>query len=108
MAIRFLEKKFPYLRKKYPKLGTLLLSGAIMWLSKFIRFYIFGINIARGSFCAIYHPHSTTFKSRKFSKFFLSVDSSASSEPDFSMITLFKDHDVRSVDQGESETTKKL
>ena len=69
------KKKIPYLRKKYAKLGTLLLSGAIMWLSKFIILYIFGISIAKA------------FKSRKFSKFFLSVDSSASSEPDFSMIT---------------------
>ena len=62
--MRLREKKFSYLRKMYPKLGTLLLSGAIMWLSKFILLYIFGISFARGSFCAIYRPHSTTFKSR--------------------------------------------
>jgi hypothetical protein len=35
LAIRCLEKKIPYLRKKYPKLGTLLLSGAIMQACKF-------------------------------------------------------------------------
>ena len=75
MAIRLREKNFRCLQKKCPNLRSLLLFGGFMWPSKFVVTYFFGNSVARGSFCAVIHLYSTTFKIRKFSKFFLSVES---------------------------------
>jgi hypothetical protein len=46
------RKNFPSLEKKCPNLGSLLLSGAVMWPSQLVVLYFFESSIARGSFCA--------------------------------------------------------
>ena len=69
LSIRFPEKKFPCLEKKCPNLGSLLLSGAIMWLSKLFLLYFLEAALQEDHFALLFVPIQRLSKVKNFRNF---------------------------------------